>query len=330
MFPSITDVLGVTVGHATDEPGGTGCTVVVAPPSGMACTAFVKGRATGSRELDACRPESLAGRVDAIVLTGGSAYGLAAADGAMRWLESRKRGFVVGPGVVPIVPAVAIFDLLPCGRFDARPTPEMGMQACGAATTTVIEGSVGAGTGATVGKALGPSKAMKGGVGSWSVRAGEVVVGALAVCNAFGDVCDAQGNVIAGARKDSGGFVGIASYLAKGGLTQGAIAPPYRTSAPHQTTLIVVATNVAMSRLHLANVARAAADGLTRRVTPVGTMFDGDVIFACSAGPVEALPIQVEQMAREAAEVAIERAVRLAKGRDAIPGLGDEKSGTGS
>src|SRR6478735_725091 len=116
MFPSITDVLGVLVGHATDEKGGTGW-----------------------RELDACRPESLAGRVDAIVLCGGSAYGLAAADGVMRWLESRKRGFAVGPGVIPIVPAAVIFDLMPCGVFDARPTAEMGLQACGAAQTFVTE-----------------------------------------------------------------------------------------------------------------------------------------------------------------------------------------------
>ncbi|HWO87795.1 MAG TPA: P1 family peptidase, partial [Gemmatimonadales bacterium] len=172
MNPSLTDVLGILVGHATDEKGGTGCTVVLAPEGGMPCGVFVRGRATGSRELDACRPDSLAGRVDAIALCGGSAFGLAAADGVMRWLESRKRGFTVGPGVVPIVPAAVVFDLLPCGTFNARPSPEMGMQACGAAATLVPEGSVGAGTGCTVGKALGPKMAMKGGVGTWSVRAG--------------------------------------------------------------------------------------------------------------------------------------------------------------
>src|SRR5262245_14725254 len=127
MFPSITDVLGVLVGHASDERGATGCTDVLAPEGGMPCTVHVKGRATGTREMHACRPEALAGRVDAIVLTGGSAYGLASADGAMRWLESRKRGFAVGPGVIPIVPAAVIFDLMPLGMFDARPTPEMGM-----------------------------------------------------------------------------------------------------------------------------------------------------------------------------------------------------------
>lgn len=323
MHPSITDVLGVLVGHATDEKGGTGCTVVLAPEKGMPCTAYVKGRATGSRELDACRPESLAGRVDAIVLTGGSAYGLAAADGVMRWLEARKRGFAVGPGVIPIVPAAVIFDLMPCGLFDARPTPEMGMQACGAAQTFVPEGSVGAGTGATVGKALGGQYAMKGGVGTWSVRAGDVVVGALAVVNAFGDVKDEYGAIIAGARKESGGFADSAAYLAKGGLTQGALSPPYRTSAEHQTTLVVVATNVALGRIQLGGVAHAGGDALARRIVPIGSAFDGDVIFACSVGSIEAPPIQIEQMAREAVEMALELGVRLAKGRDGVPGLAD-------
>jgi len=322
MPPALTDVPGLLVGHATDDSGGTGCTVVLGPESGMPCTAFVKGRATGTRELDACRPESLAGRVDAIVLTGGSAYGLAAADGVTRWLEAHQRGFSVGPGVVPIVPAAVIFDLLPCGRFDARPTPQMGGQACETAGTAVAEGSVGAGTGATVGKALGPTTAMKGGVGTWSVRAGEVVVGALAVVNAFGDVTDADGTIIAGARSDDGKFVGTAAYLARGGLTRGALSPPHRISH-HNTTLVVVATNVALSRLALSGVAHAAGDGMARRILPVGSAFDGDIVFACSAGIIDALPIQVEQMARDATEMAIERGVRKARGRDGVPGLSD-------
>ena len=323
MSPAVTDVLGLLVGHATDEHGGTGCTVVLAPEGGMPCAVFVKGRATGSRELDTCRPESLAARVDAIVLCGGSAFGLAAADGVMRWLESRRRGFAVGPGVIPIVPAAVIFDLMPCGLFDARPTPEMGMQACGAAQTFVAEGSVGAGTGATVGKVVGPKNAMKGGVGSWSVRAGDVAVGALAVVNAFGDVTDEKGTVLAGARNESGGFVHSAAYLAKGGMTAGALSPPYRTSIGHSTSLVVIATNAALGRVQLGGVARAGGDALSRRIVPIGTTFDGDVVFACSAGAAEAPPIQVEQMAREAVEMAVERAVRLAKGRDGIPGLAD-------
>ena len=305
------------MGHATDAVGATGCTVVLGPPDGMPCTVFVRGRATGSRELDACRPESLAGRVDAIVLTGGSAYGLAAADGVMRWMEQRGRGFKIGVGVVPIVPAAVVFDLMPLGRFAARPTPEMGAAACAAAATTVPEGSVGAGTGTTVGKALGIEHAMKGGVGSWAERVGEVVVGAIAVVNAFGDVLDAGGRVLAGARREDGSFAGAAAFLAGGGKPDGSL------SAAHHTTLVVVATSAALDRLALGGVARAGADALARRVLPSGTAVDGDIVFACSAGTTAASAMQVEQMARQATEMAVERAVRAAKGRDGIPGLAD-------
>jgi L-aminopeptidase/D-esterase-like protein len=318
MPPAITDVPGILVGHATDAAGATGCTVVLGPADGMPCTVFVRGRATGSRELDACRPESLAGRVDAILLTGGSAYGLAAADGVMRWMEARGRGFRIGAGVVPIVPAAVVFDLVPLGRFDARPTPEMGAAACDAAGAAVAEGSVGAGTGTTVGKALGIEHAMKGGVGTWSERAGEVVVGAIAVVNAFGDVLDAEGRVLAGARRADGSFAGSAAFLAAGGRPGGAI------SAPHHTALVVVATNAALDRLALSGVARAGADALARRIVPSGTAVDGDVVFACSAGAVPAGAMQVEQMARMVVETAVERGVRTAKGRDGIPGLADK------
>jgi L-aminopeptidase/D-esterase-like protein len=315
--PSITDVAGLLVGHATDEVGGTGCTVVLAPRDGMPCTAFVRGRATGSRELDACRPDALAGRVDAILLTGGSAFGLAAADGVARWLAACGRGFPVGPVTVPIVPAAVLFDLGPCGAPGARPDAAMGEAACVAAGRAVAEGSVGAGTGATVGKALGPANAMKGGVGTWSVRAGEVVVGALVVVNAFGDVTDGAGTILAGARTNDGSFADAAAYLARGGTPFGALA-----RAAHQTTLVVVATNVALDRLALGGVAHAAADGLARRIVPVGTAFDGDVVFACSAGHAAGTALQVEQLGRQAVETAVERAVRSARGRDGIPGLG--------
>jgi len=317
MTPAITDVPGVLVGHATDAAGATGCTVVLAPPDGMPCTVFVRGRATGSRELDACRPESLAGRVDAIVLTGGSAYGLAAADGVMRWMERKGRGFRIGTGVVPIVPAAVVFDLLPLGRFDARPGPEMGAAACDAAGTEVAEGSVGAGTGTTVGKALGLEHAMKGGVGTWSERAGDVVTGAIAVVNAFGDVLDAAGKVLAGARGNGGAFAGSAAFLAGGGKPGGSLSA-------HHTALVVVATNASLDRLALGGVARAGADALARRVVPSGTAVDGDIVFACSAGALEAGAMQVEQMARAAVEMAVERAVRMARGREGIPGLADE------
>jgi L-aminopeptidase/D-esterase-like protein len=318
MPPAITDVPGILVGHATDAVGATGCTVVLGPPDGMPCTVFVRGRATGSRELDACRPESLAGRVDAILLTGGSAYGLAAADGVMRWMEQQGRGFRIGVGVVPIVPAAVVFDLMPLGRFAARPTPELGAAACAAAGTAVVEGSVGAGTGTTVGKALGIEHAMKGGVGSWSERSGDVVVGAIAVVNAFGDVHDASGGILAGARREDGSFAGAAAFLASGGR------PGAYLSAAHHTTLVVVATNAALDRVVLGGVARAGADALARRIAPSGTAVDGDIVFACAAGTVTAPAMQVEQMARAATEMAVERAVRMARGRDGIPGLADK------
>jgi L-aminopeptidase/D-esterase-like protein len=317
MPPSIADVPGILVGHATDTAGATGCTVVLAPPDGMPCTVFVRGRATGSRELDACRPESLAGRVDAVILTGGSAYGLAAADGVMRWMESRGRGFRVGAGVVPIVPAAVVFDLLPLGAFDARPTPDMGLAACEAAGPVVAEGSVGAGTGTTVGKVLGLAWAMKGGIGTWAAHGGDVIVGAIAVVNAFGDVLDGSGRVLAGARREGGGFAGSADYLAAGGVPGGALR------AAHHTTLVVVVTNAGLDRLALGGVARAGADALARRIVPSGTAVDGDIVFACSAGSAPASAFQVEQLARAAVEMAVERGVRMASGRDGIPGLAD-------
>jgi L-aminopeptidase/D-esterase-like protein len=319
MSPCITDVPGILVGQATDDAGATGCTVVLAPSEGMPCTVFVRGRATGSRELDACRPEALAGRVDAVVLTGGSAFGLASADGVMQWMESRGRGFAIGVGVVPIVPAAVVFDLMPLGRFAARPTPEMGAVACESASSVVAEGSVGAGTGATVGKALGLEHAMKGGVGTWSIRAGDVVVGALAVVNAFGDVCDASGRILAGARGPSGSFAGAADFIAGGGRPGGSLG------VGHHTTLVVVATNAGLDRVVLGGVARAAADALARRIVPSGSAVDGDIVFACSAGQAAVPPFQVEQLARAATEVSVERAVRLAKGRDGIPGLADDR-----
>jgi L-aminopeptidase/D-esterase-like protein len=308
---------GIAVGHATDAAGGTGLTVVRGVDAPLRASAHVLGRATGSRELALLDPSALVDRVDANMHTGGSAYGLDAAAGAMRWMEERGRGFAVPGGVVPIVPAAVLFDLAPLGRFDARPTPEMGAAACDAAGTAVAEGSVGAGTGTTVGKALGLDKAMKGGVGSWSERAGDVVVGAIAVVNAFGDVLDAAGRILAGARGADGSFAGSAAFLAGGGRPGGSL------SAAHHTALVVVATNVALDRLALAGVARAGADAMARRIVPSGTAVDGDVVFACSAGEAQAGAMQVEQMARLATEMAIERAVRMAKGREGIPGLAD-------
>ncbi len=316
---ALTDVEGLLVGHYTDPEAATGCTVVLGPEGGMKAAAYVRGRATGTRELDALSPHHLVPAVDAIVLSGGSAFGLGAADGVMRWLAERGRGFSVGVGVVPIVPAAVVFDLAPLGLPDRWPLPEHGYLACERAGREFGEGSVGAGTGATVGKVLGAKAAMKGGVGTWSVRSGELIVGALAVVNAFGDVRGGDGQILAGARGEKG-WVDAASYLAGGGRPAGSFSRPGAN-----TTLVVVATNARLDRLGLYQVAKMAADALSWRITPVGTAVDGDIVFALSCGGVEvADSMGVELLAQQAVAQAIERGVGTAKGTPQVPGLADQ------
>ncbi|MEO5814535.1 MAG: P1 family peptidase [Gemmatimonadaceae bacterium] len=298
---------GIVVGHATDVDGATGCTVVRGVDDPFRCALHIVGRATGTREAASLDPTHLVDRVDAIFLTGGSAYGLDAAAGVMRWMEERGRGFSVGAGVVPIVPGAVIFDLAPLGRFDARPTPAMAYDACESATTDAGEGSIGAGTGATVGKIAGPAGAMKGGLGAAAVISGAVIVCALAVVNALGDVRDASGTIIAGARRADGAWVDTESFIA-----HGADDARFSDVAGRNTTLCVVSTNADVSRLQLGALARAASAALYRRITPVGTVFDGDVVFATApyTGGVAASKPQVEVLAVSALEQAIERAVR--------------------
>lgn len=287
---------------------------MLGPPDGMRAAGHIRGRATGTREFDVLSPRHLVPAIHAILLTGGSAYGLGAADGVMRWLRERGRGFPVGAGVVPIVPAAVVFDLGPLGRSDAWPGPAEGYAACEAADGGVEEGSVGAGTGATVGKALGIERAMKGGVGTWSVTAGDLVVGALAVVNAWGDVVGADGRVLAGAREGAG-FADARARLAGG-------AGAARRFG--NTTLVVVGTNADLGRHQLQDVARAAADALSWRIRPVGTAVDGDVIFAVSSGSVPVPdPLRVELLAQDVTAAAIERGVTQAEGLGPVPGLAD-------
>ena len=317
--------LGMAVGHASDDIGATGVTVVRGVDSPFRASCALLGRATGSRELDALSPRHLVDRVDAIVLTGGSAFGLDAAGGVMRWMEERGRGFPVGVGVVPIVPAAVVFDLAPCGSPSARPTPAMAYDACDrAAPNGPAEGSVGAGAGTTVGKAAGVERAMKGGVGLSLETSGTLQVAALAVVNALGDVRDGEGRILAGARGDGGGFIDLARSLASGSLPA---ESRFASGALHNTTLAVVMTNAAMSREALAQLAGAASVALGRRITPVGTSYDGDVVFAtCPLEGFAAAALQLEVLAVAALEGAIERAVRTARGRDGIPGLADERA----
>ena len=307
--------LGLMVGHATDAQGGTGVTVIRHAHDRWRGGYCIVGRATGTRELNALSPTSLADRVDAVMLTGGSAYGLDAAAGVMRWMEQHKRGHPMADFVVPIVPAAVIFDLLPLGRPDARPTPDMAYAACDSAQAVGFsEGSVGAGTGATVGKIAGREGAMKGGVGCWLEQEDELIVAAVAVVNAFGDVRDGKGNIIAGARAPDGSFVDSARLLAEGPPLP--MARPATTEAPvatSNTTLAVVATNAALSRSAVSELAQASSAAFYRRITPAGTSYDGDIVFAlCQHEGMNAPLVQVEALAVRVLETAIERAVRLA------------------
>lgn len=311
---ALTDVSGVRVGHAVVPGGGSGCTVVLGPFRGAA---DVRGLATGTRELDALSPRHLVPRIHALLLTGGSAFGLGAADGVMEWLAGRGVGFDTGVAPVPIVPTAVIFDL---GEGIARPGPAEGRAACERASDgPVPEGRVGAGAGAMVGKVRGRERASPGGVGTASERLGAHTVGALAVVNALGDVVDAEGRIVAGALDADGEFLDTARFLrARGGPDAfGGNGPGPRTGA--STTLVAVATDAPLSRVALERLARTASTGLARRISPVNTPFDGDVVFALSTSeePAEPPPGRVMALgtvARDAVERAIERAVRAGAG----------------
>ncbi len=300
-------VPGITVGHTTLEAHGTGCTVVLAPETGLRAAGCVRGRATGTRELDVLDPRHLVERIDAILFTGGSALGLGAADGVMRWLRERGRGLPVGPmGTIPIVPSAVIFDLGNAGKPLGWPSPDDAYRACDNATADFAEGSVGVGRGATCGKAAGIEKMLPAGIGSWAARFGDVIVGALVVVNAVGDVRNARGELIAAGRGPDGKFVDSLRYLAEGGAPLG---DPARLN--RNTTLAVIATNADIDRVQLQALAQTASDALARRITPYGSLFDGDVIFAVSTAttkPKSAL--QVDAIAALVVPEAVERAVR--------------------
>jgi L-aminopeptidase/D-esterase-like protein len=306
-------VPGITVGHANVPAHGTGCTVILGPVSGLRAAVALRGRATGTREIDALSPRHLVERIDAILFAGGSAYGLGAADGVMRWLRERGRGLPVGPlGTIPIVPTAVIFDLGNAGKPVGWPGPDDGYRACEAAGEEFAEGATGVGTGATVGKAAGIDKMMPAGLGTWAARAegggSDVVVGALVVANAVGDVRDARGEIIAGARGPDGRFLDSLQYLANGGAPFG---DPERLT--RNTTLAVVATNAVLDRVQLEALAQAGSDALARRITPYGTLYDGDVVFALSTAAVPAAStLQVEALAALAVPMAVERTVRRA------------------
>jgi L-aminopeptidase/D-esterase-like protein len=299
----ITDVGGIRVGHWTDIEGLTGCTVVLCPP-GTAGSVDVKGGAPGTRETDALRPGTLTPEIHAVVLTGGSAFGLAAADGVMRWLDERGVGFDTGVARVPIVPAAVLFDLA-VGDPGARPDAESGIAACDAAAADAVqEGSVGAGTGATVAKAPDPTAGWKGGVGSASARDGDLVVGALAVVNALGAIVEDDGTDIAANRNP-----------------EAEAREPLGTN----TTLVVVATNARLSKERAQLVAQAGSEGVSLAERPSHTIWDGDVVFALGTGEVDAPQPAIERLATQVVADAIRRGVRLAEPLGGVPAVGGDE-----
>ncbi len=315
---------GFRIGHASDLRGLTGCTVVLCE-AGAVCGVDIRGSAAGTRELASCLPGHLVERVHAIFLTGGSAFGLDAARGVMEYLESRNVGFPAGRKRIPIVPAAVIFDLN-VGSPSARPSPRMAKSACRKATTVMAEGSVGAGTGATVGKLFGIARATKGGVGFSSLTLSRgVAVQALTVVNAFGDVVDpVSGETIAGARTGprSSTFADTQSQMFQGRVR--------KSFGATNTTLAVLMTNARLDKLQATKVAQMAQDGLARAVRPAHTQFDGDLVFAVSLGRKRADLNTLGAAAAEVTAQAIVRAVRTARGLGGIPAATHELARTSS
>jgi L-aminopeptidase/D-esterase-like protein len=324
---AITDVPGIRVGHAQDDEALTGCTVVLCE-AGAVGGVDQRGGAPGTRETDLMRTSHLVQRVHAVLLAGGSAFGLEAATGVVRYLEEHKVGFNVRVARVPIVPAAILFDL-DVGKAGVRPDAEMGYRAClnasyGSAGPPA-EGNAGAGTGASVGKILGLGQAMKGGLGTASIDVGNgLVVGAIVAVNAFGDVVDPDsGEIVAGARRADVGplSIGAPGYFADTlhvmrslvGRTTLAIA------RRGHTVIGVVATNARLNKEETNKVAQMAHDGLARAVRPAHTMLDGDTLFALATGKRRADVNIVGSFAAEAVARAILRAVRAARPVAGLP-----------
>lgn len=311
----LTAVPGFKVGQYSDFAALTGCTVILCPPKTKG-SCEVRGSSPGTREVSLLAPDKSMQEVHAILLTGGSAFGLASAEGVMKWLEEHDVGYPTPWAKVPIVPTAVVFDLN-VGKADVRPDELAGYSACENATASQIEeGNVGAGTGTTVGKWRGVEYWMKGGLGTASRTVGEVVVGALVVVNAVGDVLDEHGNVLAGAASADGKFFGeIDPYriFARGKVLE-------RTN----TTLAVVATNANFSKTELHRIAQRMHDGMARAILPVHTSFDGDIAFALSHGSIAADLDLVAELAAQVTADAIRSAVRKAKSVKGVPGLAGE------
>jgi L-aminopeptidase/D-esterase-like protein len=316
---AITDIPGIRVGHAAAAGRPTGCTVVLCE-GGVSCGVAVRGGAPGTRETDLLRPENAVNAVHAVLLTGGSAFGLDAASGVMRWLDEQGHGLLVGPANVPIVPAAVLFDLW-LGDARIRPNADTGYAACVAASGDgPAQGNAGVGLGASVGKLYGISRAMKGGVGTASLRVGGLTVGAIVAVNAIGDVLDENGQVLAGARSESGRrLVGTTAAVLAG-------AGPEHLMAGMATTIGVVATDAVLTKAQATQLAALAHHGLSRSISPL-TLHDGDCLFAlATGGSGRSGEISIlGTMAAEAVARAIRNAVRAATGlsEPALPAARD-------
>ena len=308
----LTKIPGIRVGHYTDAKNLTGCTVILCPPLTKA-SCEVRGNSPGSRELALLAPEKSAQEIHAILLTGGSAFGLAAADGVMRWLEERNIGYPTPWAKVPLVPTAVVFDLN-VGNKLVRPDAAAGYQACdGASADTIPEGNIGAGTGTTVGKWKGLESCMKGGLGTSFIQISDLVVAALAVVNSVGDVINEDGTTLAGARQPDGGFFGTKEMHRP--LSRGKVLEDTNT------TLVVAATNARLSKLELLRVSQRMHDGMARAIVPAHTSYDGDVSFALSCGQISADLDLICELAAHATADAIRRAVKSARSVNGIPGL---------
>lgn len=315
MQSTLTRVNGVRVGHAQDYDALTGCTVVLLPEHTTA-SVDVRGGAPGTRETDLLAPECTVQHIHAVCLSGGSAFGLAAADGVMCWLRERGIGFDAGVTRVPIVPAAVIFDL-GCGSATAHASAEMGYLACDNATSEPVQqGCVGAGTGATVGKMFGAHGWMKSGIGSSAITLPDgTTIAALVVNNAFGDIYrERTGEIIAGTRLPDGTFANMSSQL------RGGVDIP--TFAGGNTTLVVVVTDASLSKSECRKVAQMAQDGMARTIKPVHTPYDGDVIFVASTNQLPAPPmLQLGSVAADVVAAAIESSVLTATSLAGIPAV---------
>jgi L-aminopeptidase/D-esterase-like protein len=314
----LTDVSGLKVGHFTDSRRPTGCTVIICE-AGAVAGVDVRGSAPGTRETDLLDPVNTVHKVHAVMLSGGSAFGLDAASGAVQYLEEKGIGYQTSVAKVPIVPAAILFDL-GVGDSSIRPDKKSGYQACTNATDDKIEeGNVGAGAGATVGKILGMDHAMKGGLGTASIQVEGLVVAALVAVNCVGDVTHPwDGTILAGARNQEKNAFANTTAVLKTKLRAG------RARKSENTTLAVVATNAAFGKSEMTKIAQMSHDGFARAIRPVHLPFDGDTIFSLSTGSFEGGDLaQVGSLAAEVTSAAIVRAILAAESLPNLPAHGD-------